>query len=114
MGWQDWAPDFVGTLVVETPVYLLALRSAFGTRGALLASLALNLATQPLAWSAILRSHGSVRVFIVVELTVAIVEALLVLAAARAGLARRPLRIVEALAASLAANGFSAALGLLL
>jgi hypothetical protein len=110
---DGWALAFLGTLVLETPVYFLALRRALGPGGALLASLVLNLATHPLAWSAITgASHAFPWIFLAVEGAVTVVEALLIFAIGRTGLSRQPIGSGEALAMSLAANGFSAGVGL--
>jgi hypothetical protein len=112
---NGWALAFVFTLLAETPVYFLGLRRVFGARGALAASLLLNVATHPLAWSAIMAAPRPFPyVFLGVEGAVTLIEALLLFGAGRSRLARRPLGAGEALAISLAANGFSAGLGLLL
>jgi hypothetical protein len=111
---HGWTLAFLGTLVIETPVYVLALRRALGPHGALLASLVVNLATHPLAWSAIMGARNAFPwIFIAVEAAVTVVEALLVFGVGRTRLSRRPIGIGEALATSLAANGFSAGVGLL-
>lgn len=115
MDLDGWAPAFSCTLLVETPVYFLSLRRVLGARGALLASLLLNLATHPFAWSAIVSAPQPFPIpFIAIEFLVTLAEALLLFGAGHTGLARRPLRMGEAFAASLAANGFSAGLGLFL
>lgn len=68
-----------------------------------------------LAWSTIMGAAKPFPgVFIGVELAVTLAEALLLFAASRSRQACRPLRASEALAISLAANGFSAGVGLLL
>lgn len=115
MDLSGWALAFVCTLLIETPVYFLSLRGAFGVPRALLASLALNVATHPLAWSAIMSAPRPFpTVFLSVEAGVTLVEALLLFGVGRSRLARRPLRAIEALAISVAANGFSAGVGLFL
>ncbi len=115
MDLNGWAPAFACTLLVETPVYVLATRRALGVRGAILASFALNLATHPLAWTTITGAPRPLpAVFTGVELAVAAAEALLLFAAGRTRFSQRPLGMGRALAASIAANGFSAGLGLFL
>jgi len=112
---DGWALAFLCTLLVETPVYFFALRRMLGPAGALLASLVLNLATHPIAWSTIMAAPDEFPGrFLAVECAVTLVEALLIFAVGRTRLSRRPIKIVEALAISLAANGFSAGIGLLL
>lgn len=110
-----WPLAFLLTLLVETPIYGLALRRTFGLPGALLASLALNVATHPIAWSLI---TGAARpfpgTFLAVEAAAWVAEGLLLWGAARSRRARQRLGIGEALAVSLAANGFSAGIGLFL
>ena len=111
---DGWTLAFLGTLVLETPVYFFALRRALGPAGALLASLALNLATHPLAWSAIRGApHAFPGIFFAVEGAVTLVEALLIVAIGRTRWSRRRMGVGEALAMSLAANAFSAGVGLL-
>jgi len=115
MDFSGWALAFASTLLIETPLYLFALRRALGTKGALLASLVLNLATHPLAWTTIMSARQPFPgVFLAVEGAVTLAEALLVFAVGRTRFSKRPIKIGEALAISLAANGFSAGVGLLL
>jgi hypothetical protein len=110
-----WALAFLFTLVVETPVYFLSLRRVFGGKGAMAASLLLNIATHPIAWSTLMATHRPFPyVFLAVEGAVILIEGLLLFAAGRSRFARQPIRLDSALAISLAANGFSAGLGLLL
>ncbi len=110
----SWALAFVGTLLVETPVYWLALRRALGLWGALSTSLLVNLVTHPLAWSAVTGGwHPWPWFFLAVEAGVTLVEALLVFAVGRTRLCRRDIPIKEALAISVVANGLSAGIGLL-
>lgn len=114
MNLQGWALAFLSTLVVETPVYFLALRRNFGGKGALAVSLLLNFATHPIAWSTIMAAHRPFPyLFLAVESTVTLIEGLLLLAAGRSRFARQPIRLGTSLVVSLAANGFSAGLGLL-
>jgi hypothetical protein len=113
MDLKGWALAFLFTLVVETPVYFLSLRRVFGGAGALAASLVLNAATHPIAWSTIMAVHHPFPyVFLAVEGAVTLIEGLLVFAAGRSRFARQPIRLDTSLAVSLAANGFSAGLGL--
>lgn len=115
MSLRGWATAFALTLLFEGPLYLLLLRSALSPWRALAATLALNLATHPIAWSAItMAAQPFPWVFVGVEAAVALAEGLLLFAAARTRLFRRRLGLAEALAIALAANGFSAGLGLML
>ena len=112
---NGWPLAFLFTLASETPVYLFALRRTLGTGHALLVALALNLLTHPLAWSTITSApHPLPWVFLGVEGAVLVGEALLVFILGRTRWSRRRIGVAEALAISLAANGLSAGLGLLL
>src|SRR5262249_32377533 len=105
----SWAFAFAVTLVCELPVYVVALRRPLGGVGrALVVGAALNLATHPLAW---MLAVGHVLPFLGIEGAVLVAEAALLFVAAR-GLGKRlPFR--ESLLVSLAANAFSAGVGLL-
>jgi len=105
-----WQVAFALTLACELPVYVLALRRPLdGTWRALAVGVAVNVATHPLAWALAVR--GALP-YLAIEGGVWLVEAALIYAAARAW--RRRLPIHESLLVSLAANGFSAGVGLLI
>jgi len=112
---RDWALAFLLTLVVETPVYLLATRRSLGVVAALVMVLVVNIATHPIAWTIIMLSCGSSPYgFLAVEGVVVFVEGLLLFSAGRSRFARQPVLLRTSFAISLAANCFSAGLGLLL
>jgi hypothetical protein len=109
----NWRFDFLFTLVVETPVYALALRRSLGTGGAIAASLALNVATHPLAWHVIRAADRPFPgVYLGVELAVILAEAAMIVVATRARWSRFRLPVRECAAIALAANAFSAGLAL--
>jgi hypothetical protein len=105
----SWGFAFVGTLLLELPLYTLLLRRRLGTTRAVAVAAAINLATHPLAWLAI---SAQVLPFIAVETCVWLTETLLIYVAGRA--LARAVPFHEALLAALAANALSAGVGLLL
>ena len=107
----EWLRDFALTLVVEIPVYTVALRGRLGWRRALLVALGVNAATHPIAWHLIVRAQRPwPDAFAAVEIGVWLVEAALVFAFAR----RRGLPLSEAVVTAFVANALSAGLGLML
>jgi hypothetical protein len=104
-----WLFGFGLTLLCELPIYWLALRRPLGgnTR-ALAVGVAVNVATHPLAWTL---AVGRMMPWLAIEGAVTIVEAALIFAAARALGRRLPLH--ESFLVALAANAFSAGVGLL-
>lgn len=111
----DWALAFGFTLAVESPVYVLGTRRYFGLGVAGALALVLNLATHPAAWSLIsLVCSCAWYGILAVEAAVVLVEALLLLTAARSRLARRPLPLSTCAAIAVVANGASAGLSLLI
>ena len=113
MDLRGWLPAFIATLVIEVPVYTLALRNAFGLRRSLYIGLAVNVLTHPLAWSAMMAIPFPTG-FVTTELLVWAVEATLVFTLGRRRWSTRPLGWIEAGVISLVANGLSAGLGLML
>jgi hypothetical protein len=115
MNWAGWLPAFLATLAIEAPVFLFALWRPLGMARAIATTLGLNALTHPLAWSMIMVARQPFPgVFLSVESAVWVIEALLLWHVCRSPISRRRLPFVEALAISLAANGFSAGIGLLL
>jgi hypothetical protein len=111
----DWAIAFLLTLAVEMPVYVLTTRQRLGFAAAILVGLGLNVATHPIAWTAIMLTRGSFPyAFLAIEGMVVLVEGALLFAVGRSRFARQPLTRSTCFAIALAANGFSAGLGLLL
>lgn len=112
-GWY-WLLSFLGTLVIELPVYTWATTSVFGFARALAIGVALNVATHPLMWGvhSLLR-HPYLLTFLVAEAVVWATEAILLKTFSHRRRARRVLGWSEALAISFAANAFSAGAGLL-
>jgi hypothetical protein len=111
---HGWPLAFVLTIVLETPVYLLALRRTVGAGHAVLVALLLNAATHPLAWSLITDAREPFpAVFLLVEAGVLITEALGLWLLGRSRWSRGRLGVAEALAMAFAANGVSAGVGLL-
>jgi len=103
-----WAFGFALTLLCELPIYWLALRGPLGgNRRALAVGVAVNVATHPLAWTL---AVGHVLPWLAIEIAVTVAEAAMIFAAARA-LGRR-LALHESLLVALAANAFSAGVGL--
>ena len=112
---NGWPLAFLLTIFCETPVYFFALRRTLGAGHAVLAALALNLLTHPIAWSVLMAAPRAFpRAFLSVEGAVLVVEALGIIVLGRTRWSRRPIGVAQALAISLAANGLSAGLGLLL
>lgn len=110
-----WLPAFLLTVATECPVYLLALRHFLGWRGALFTGFALNVASHPIAWSTITGARNPFPwVFVPVEVSVLLFEAVLLIAIGRAAWSRERITVLEGFAISLAANGLSAGLGLVL
>jgi hypothetical protein len=104
-----WAFAFALTLLCELPIYWFALRGPLGGHGrALAVGVAVNVATHPLAWTL---AVGRVMPWLAIEASVTVAEAALVFAAARALGRRLPLH--ESFLVALAANAFSAGVGLL-
>jgi hypothetical protein len=104
-----WLFGFALTLVLELPIYVLALRRPLGgVARALTVGVAVNVATHPLAWTL---AVGHRLPWVAIEALVTVAEAAMIFAAARA-LGRR-LPIHESFLVSLAANALSAGVGLL-
>ncbi len=104
-----WLFAFTLTLLCELPIYWLALRRPLGGNArALAVGVAVNLATHPLAWTL---AVGRVMPWLAIEGAVTVAEAVLVFAAARALGRRLPLH--ESFLVALAANAFSAGVGLI-
>jgi hypothetical protein len=104
-----WAFGFALTLLCELPIYWFALRGPLGgTRRALAAGVAVNVATHPLAWTL---AVGHVMPWLAIEGAVTVAEAALLFATARAF--GRRLRLHESFLIALAANTFSAGVGLI-
>lgn len=104
-----WLFAFALTLACELPIYWIALRRPLGGNArALAVGVAVNVATHPLAWQL---AVGHVMPWLAIEGAVTIAEAAMVFAAARALGRRLPLH--EALLVALAANAFSAGVGLI-
>jgi len=104
-----WAFAFALTLVCELPIYVFALRRPLGgTLRALAVGVAVNVATHPLAWTL---AVGHVMPWLAIEVAVTLLEALLLFVVARAFGRRMPAH--ESLLVALAANAFSAGVGLL-
>ena len=111
---NGWLAAFLATLAIETPVYLLALRRIWPPGRALLVVIAANVLTHPLAWITITMSRRPFEgVFITVESSVCILEALLLWSLGRTRWFARPVSLAQAIGISLVANGLSAGLGLL-
>jgi len=109
----EWAKAFFLTLLLESPVYCLALRPAFGTLRAFLVALAINLCSHPVFWT--LTSGGdSLQRFLVAEVCVTLFEAAVLYALGRTRLGCRPVSLADALIVAGAANALSAGIGLLL
>jgi hypothetical protein len=109
-----WLAPFLFTLLVEAPVYVLATRRIFAFGWAVLLVLLLNVATHPVAWGLMTLGRGYFPYGVLaIEGAVVLAEGLLLFAAARSRFARQPLSLRTALAVSLAANSFSAGVGLL-
>ena len=114
MGLRSWFIAFGLTLLVETPVYVLGLRRVFGVRGAGALSVGLNVLTHPIAWTVIMAAREPFpAVFACVEAVVVLVEGLLLRIASQTRIARSSMSLGDAMALSFAANGMSAAIGLL-
>ena len=114
MTWEGWLLSFLGTLVIEVPVYAWATRSVFGLGRAMVVGLGLNVATHPLLWVVLSEIRNPFPVaFLGAEAIVWATEAGLLKASSHARIAQRPLGLPVAFAISLAANGFSAGAGLL-
>ncbi|GEM_PF-1966906 len=115
MAGERWLLSFLGTLVVELPIYAWAARSAFGFGRAMVVGFALNTATHPLLWIALSQiRHPFPGPFLSAEAMVLAAEAGLLMVLSRSRIARRPLAWSSVFGISLAANGFSAGVGLLL
>ncbi|MGC4119260.1 MAG: hypothetical protein QM765_32780 [Myxococcales bacterium] len=115
MDLRAWVPAFLGTLLCEGPLYFVLLRRALTPTRALLAILALNAATHPLAWHTITSAARPLPwVFLGVEGAVVLGEALMLYSAARTRFFLKALGMGEAVAIALAANAFSAGVGLML
>lgn len=108
----QWATAFVLTLLLEGPVYGLALRSAFGAK-AVLVAVALNLCSHPVFWT-FTSSREPLPRFLAAEALVTLFEAAVVFALGRTRLARRPVSPPDALIVAFAANALSAGAGLFL
>jgi hypothetical protein len=103
-----WLFGFALTLLCELPIYWLALRRPLGSDGrALAVGVAVNVATHPLAWTL---AVGRVMPWLAIEGAVTVAEAALLFAAARAFGRRLPIH--ECFLVALAANAFSAGVGL--
>ena len=107
-----WAEAFVWTLALETPIYLLWLRTRMVQWWApLVVSLAASSLTHPLLWYVVPAWEPYHEYLYVAETGVAIVEAGVVYAALR--MSRVPTgALAYACAASFTANAFSAIVGL--
>jgi hypothetical protein len=104
-----WLVAFVWTLALELPIYTAWLRGAIRSGWALCGLvLAINAVTHPLLWFVMPRLSPYALYLAVGESGVVIVEALLIAVALRG----RPRALPIALAASLTANAFSTAVGL--
>jgi hypothetical protein len=108
----SWVTAFATTLIVETPVYVWALRGRLSWPRAAVVSLVLHAATHPLAWT--LSTPASPTRFAIVESGVWLAEGLLLWALVRAARPTRAVSLSEAVLASLAANALSAGVGLLI
>jgi hypothetical protein len=109
----SWLPAFMMTIAVEVPLYSWGLRRVFGGWPALALALGLNLLTHPIAWSVLMHKPGMFPgLFVVVEVSVTLVEAVALALASRSRWARRSLRFREACVLSFTANAASAGLGL--
>ena len=106
---MHWAFAFALTLLLELPVYVLALRRPLGgVVRALAVGVAVNVATHPLAWTL---AVAHLLPWLAIEGLVTLAEGAMIFAAARA-LGRR-LPVHESLLVALAANAFSAGVGLI-
>ena len=115
MEWGSWGTAFALTLLFEGAVFLALLRRSLSPARALLATLLLNALTHPIAWTTITSAAQPLPyVFLGVEGAGVIAEGLLLFAAGRTKSFRKPLGLGEAVAVALAANAFSAGLGLML
>lgn len=114
MTWETWLLSFLGTLVIEIPVYTWTTRAVFGVARATLVGVALNVATHPLLWVALSQMrHPFPVLFLAAEAVVWAIEAGLLAWSSHTRIARSRLGLPVALGISLAANGFSAGAGLL-
>jgi hypothetical protein len=106
---MTWAAAFALTLLCELPIYVLALRRPLGgVVRALAVGVAVNIATHPLAWTL---AVGRLLPWLAIEGLVTVAEAAMIFAAAHA-LGRR-LPVHESFLVALAANAFSAGVGLI-
>jgi hypothetical protein len=108
----SWVTAFATTLIVETPVYLWALRGRLSWPRAALVAVLVNALTHPLAWT--LGTPGSPVRFAAVEGGVWLAEAILLWSLVRAARPTRALPFREAFLPSLAANALSAGVGLII